>query len=75
MIRLPSLTAYLRHNPRCVIGLAGAAIGAEYFDLVVALFEGVKRMASSLHQKPTGHPVVVEFAAFEITIATRLGRR
>jgi hypothetical protein len=26
------------------IGLAGAAIGAESFDLVVALFEGVKRM-------------------------------
>jgi hypothetical protein len=24
--------------------LQGAAIGAEYFDLVVALFEGVKRM-------------------------------
>src|SRR5262245_27801634 len=26
---------------------------------------------SSLHQKPTGHPVVVEVAGFEMTIATR----
>src|SRR5215510_2247137 len=27
---------------------------------------------SSLHQKPTGHPVVVEVAGFEITMAIRL---
>jgi hypothetical protein len=39
------------------IGLAGAAIGAEYFDLVVALFAGVKRMGKltpSEIDKPTG---------------------
>jgi hypothetical protein len=47
----------------------------ESFDLVIALFEGVNGWASSLHQKPTGHPVVVEFAAFEITNAIGLGRR
>src|SRR5262245_65958397 len=28
---------------------------------------------SSLHQKPTGHPVVVEVVGFEMTIAMRFG--
>jgi len=39
------------------IGLAGAAIGAEYFDLAVALFEVVKRMGKltpSETDRPSG---------------------
>jgi hypothetical protein len=57
------------------IRLAAATVGTVDIDLVSDSLNLKYGWVRPDHHKPTGQPVVVEIAGFDITIATRFGFR